>query len=139
MVTLPSLVSASTKWAVLAALLIGPAATFAAQPVTESAARTFKVGSRALSGTPKTVCIIEGTWRDGTTLRYEGWDTCRKMSVRAASLADYKGWKPRGRKGALTVADIPPEIEVIEIGNEFSSVLVFRDRNGDTKEVLIRD
>lgn len=49
------------------------------------------------------------------------------------------GDEPRGRKGSLTVADIPPQTEVIEIGNDYSSVLVFRDALRDTLDVLIRD
>ncbi len=135
----PLSVSASIKFAMFAALVVGPTASLAAQSITKPAVRTFIVGSRVLSGTPKMTCTIEGTWRDGTPFYYAGWDSCPKMDVRSASLSEYKGWKPRGRKGSLTVADIPPGAELIEIGGEFSSVLVFRDRNQEMQEVLIRD
>ncbi|HEY0027419.1 MAG TPA: hypothetical protein VGC35_06075 [Allosphingosinicella sp.] len=129
----------SFKAAALATLLISPVMTPAAIAAREPAARTFKVGGRTLEGRAKTVCVIEGKWADGEPFRYEGWDTCNELQVSSASLADYKDWRPRGGEGSLTVADIPQGAETIEISNDFSSVLVFRDRDGEMKEVLIRD
>lgn len=130
---------ALARAALLATLLISPVVTSMAEAAPKSSAHTFKVGSRTLQGQPKTICVIEGKWADGEPFRYEGWDTCKEMQVSSASLAQYKGREPRGRKGSPTVADIPPGTETIEISNDFSSVLVFRDADGEMQEVLIRD
>lgn len=100
---------------------------------------SFKVGKQVFSGTPKTVCVIEGKWIDGEPFRYETWDSCREMTMRRATAAEYAGQRPRGSNKSVTVADIPPKGEVFEISNDFSSVLVFRDRAGVQREILIRD
>ena len=139
MTILKAVASVSFKAAALAALLISPVVPTVAAAAPEPAAHFFKVGGRTLEGRAKTICVIKGNWADGEAFRYEGWDTCSELQVSSASLADYKDWKPRGRRGSLTVADIPAGTETIEISNDFSSVLVFRDRNGEMKEVLIRD
>lgn len=139
MTILKAVASVSFKTAALVTLLIGPVVTSVAAAAPEPAARAFKVGGRTLEGRPKTICVIEGKWADGSPFRYEGWDTCNELRVSSASLADYKDWEPRGRRGSPTVADIPLGTETIEITNDFSSVLIFRDRNGEMKEVLIRD
>lgn len=139
MLNLRTLICKPLKATVLAALLVSPVVSTAADAAPKSTIRAFKVGGRTLQGSPKTICVIEGKWADGEHFRYEAWDTCKEMQVTSAKLADYKGWEPRGRKGSPTVADIPPTAEPIEISNGFSSVLVFRDRDGEMKEVLIRD
>jgi hypothetical protein len=136
MTILKGLASVSLTAAALASLLISSVVAAAAP---EPAARKFKVGGRMLEGRAKTICVIEGSWADGEPFRYEGWDTCKELRVTSASLTEYKDWRPRGRKGSLTVADIPPGTETIEISNDFSSVLVFRDGNGEMQEVLVRD
>lgn len=138
MISPRSFTFAQVRGGLLAALFMGIVPMTAAQAA-KPATHNFKVGGRTLLGEPKTVCVIKGTWGDGSLFRYEGWDSCQKMRITAASLAAFKGWKPRGRKGDLTVADIPAGSEVMEVSNDFSSVLVFRDRNGETREVLIRD
>ncbi len=122
----------------VSSLLLPPSAS-AAVAAPSAVQRVFQVGKRSFEGSPKTICVIEGKWTDGGAFSYEAWDTCKAMTVSAPSLAAYKGWAPRGPKGAPTVADIPPGSEVIEIGNGYSSVLVYRDRRGDMQEVLIRD
>lgn len=138
--TLPSAIAfLPFKTVALATLLVNLSVTPVTAAAPEPAARAFKVGGRTLEGRPKTICVIEGKWADGEYFRYEGWDKCSEMRVSSASLADYKDWEPRGPKGSLSVADIPPGAETIEISNDFSSVLVFRDRNGELQEVLIRD
>lgn len=129
--------------AIFAAGLLGLTAMAVTVPAAvaapATAPRTFKVGKQTFVGRPKTICEIEGKWSDGEQFTYTAWDTCAEMRVHAASLADYGGWAPRGRKGSPTVADIPTGSEVIEISNGYSSVLIYRDRRGDIQEVLIRD
>lgn len=131
-----------TAAAALATGLVGllvQASASASVAAPTAAQKVFKVGKRSFEGRPKTICVIEGKWTDGGGFRYEAWDTCKAMTVSAPSLATYKGWAPRGPKGAPTVADIPAGSEVIEISNGHSSVLVYRDGRGDLQEVLIRD
>jgi len=136
---LPPAASTLFKAAVLAVLLISPLASSVAQAAPRAKPHIFKVGKRSFEGRAETICTIEGRWADGEYFRYQGWDACAKMRISSASLANYKGWAPCGRKGSLTVADIPPKAETIEISNDVSSVLVFRDQNGIMQEVLIRD
>jgi len=141
--TAMSKVERITKAAFLAAgfacLLTGAGLPIAAAAAPKATAHVFKVGKRPFQGRPKTICQIEGKWADGQPFNYDAWDTCKKIMVKAASLAEYKDWAPRGRKGALTVSDIPAGTEVVEISNDYSSVLVFRDRRGNVQDVLIRD
>jgi len=113
--------------------------TTAAAAAPRAAPHMFKVGKRSFQGSPKTICVIEGKWADGQPFSYDAWASCKEMTVKAASMANYKDWAPRGPKGALTVADIPAGTEVIEISNDYSGVLIFRDRRGNMQEVLIRD
>lgn len=129
--------------AIFAAGLLGLTAVTVTMPAAVAAPaaepRTFKVGKQTFAGRPKTICVIEGKWSDGQPFTYDTWDTCAEIKVHAASLAEYEGWAPRGPKGAKTVVDIPAGSEVIEISNDFSSVLIYRDQRGDIQEVLIRD
>jgi hypothetical protein len=37
------------------------------------------------------------------------------------------------------VADIPRGAEVLEVSNSYSSVLLFRDKGGEMREILSRD
>lgn len=126
--------------AALAALVTGAVVASAAAAASPAAPpHSYKVGKRILLGRAKTICVIEGKWASGEPFRYEGWDSCAKLTVTPAKLGDYKDWPARGGKGALTVADIPAGAETIEVSNGASSVLVFRDAHGETRDVLIRD
>lgn len=102
-------------------------------------ANTFRVGKRLLVGRPKTICVIEGKWADGAPFRYEGWDNCGKMHVRSVTEKEYKEAPSLGEHNDVTVADIPQRAEVLEISNEFSTTLVFRDRRGIQREILSGD
>lgn len=122
--------------------LIGcvPAASAMAKPAAAAkmSLTRFSVGARALTGTPKLVCVIEGRWADGEPLRFESWDACPLMHVRPATLEELRGHGTRGQSTA-GFSDIPEGAEVLEFSNEYSSVLVFRDAKGRTREILIRD
>lgn len=99
----------------------------------------FEVGSRILQGRPKTICVIEGTWADGEHLRFEAWDACSKMRVRPATIQEIGDAASLGADDKVTVRDIPPEAEVLQFSNDFSSVLIFRDKVGKVQEILIAD
>lgn len=120
-------------------LVVMTATVTAAAAAPPAPSSTFKVGEQTFHGRAKTICQIEGKWADGQPFFYDAWDSCAEMKVNPASLADYEGWAPRGPKGSPTVADIPQGSEVIEINNGVSSVLIYRDRRGDIREVLVRD
>lgn len=130
-----SLAAASIGLVVMTATVTAAAAA----PPAPAPSRTFKVGEQTFHGRAKTICEIEGKWADGQPFFFDAWDSCAEMKVNPASLADYEGWAPRGPKGSPTVSDIPQGSEVIEINNGVSSVLIYRDRRGDVREVLVRD
>lgn len=71
--------------ALLGVLSISPVAISPAEAAQRSAKKIFKVESRSLEGRPKSVCVIEGKWADGSYFRYETWDACSKMDVRAVT------------------------------------------------------
>lgn len=79
-------------------------------------------------GRPKTTCVIEGKWADGLPFRYEAWDSCGKMHVRAFTEKDYKNAPSLGDDDQYSVADIPRGSEVLEPNNGVSTALIFRDR-----------
>lgn len=123
-------------FAVLAIILAGGSLAEAA-PRQDSS--IFKVGNRTFQGRPEVICAIEGTWADGAPFRYEGWDMCAKMRLRAVTEKDYRGAPSLGEDDDFTVADIPRRSEVIEITNGVSTTIVFRDRDGKQREILTRD
>lgn len=131
--------SFATRCALLGALSMGLAAAPAAEAVQRPALKMFKIGTRALKGHSKTICVIEGKWADGGFFRYEAWDICGKMRVRAVSGKDYKDAPSLGSEDQYGVGDIPRGSEVLEITNDVSTTLVFRDRNGTQREILTRD
>lgn len=131
--------AALLKGVLLGLLPISLAAPSQVEAAQRPAAKLFKVGSRSLEGRPETICIIEGKWADGEPLRFQTWDTCGKMHVRAVSEKDYKDAPSLGDDDDYSVADIPRGSEVLEISNGVSTTLVFRDRNGEQREILTRD
>ena len=127
------------SFALLGALSISLVATSAAEAAQRQPPKMFKIGSRSLEGRPKVICVIEGKWADGGYFRYEAWDACGKMRVRAVSEKESKGAPSLGSEDHYSVADIPRGSEVLEISNGVSTTLVFRDRNGEQREILTRD
>lgn len=90
-------------------------------------------------GRPKTICVIEGKWADGAPFRYEAWDSCGKMHMRAVTEKEFKGAPSLGEDDRYSVADIPPGSQVFELNNGISTTLVFRDRKGVQREILSGD
>lgn len=122
---------------VLLAALLG----FAVQPAAAAPAakKTFKVGKSTFTGTPRTICVIEGEWADSQPFRYDAWDECSKMNVRRASAKQYAGAPSLGENDEYEVSDIPPGSEVLEVDNTYTTVLLFRDRKGVMREIMIGD
>ena len=131
--------SINTTCALLGALSISLIATAAPGVAQRSAPKVFKVGARLLEGRPKTICVLEGKWADGSFLHYEAWDTCDKMHVRVVSEKDYKDAPSLGDDDHYNVADIPRGAEVLELTNGVSTTLIFRDRHGIQREILTQD
>lgn len=105
-----------------------------------SQARAFKVGPLSFIGTSKSICVIKGRWRDGQPFRYEAWDECNRMVMREARMKSVRTTVPLGeRKRDTQVSDIPRNAQVFEISNGYSRVLVFRDVDGNTREILSGD
>lgn len=130
----------ATSCALLGALSINMVATSMAEAAPQPAPKkNFKIGSRSLQGRPETICVIEGKWADGAPLRVEGWDTCSMMHVRVVLEKDYKDAPSLGSDDQYGVADIPRGSEVLEITNNVSTTLIFRDRNGVQREILTQD
>ena len=134
-----SMFSTITTRGLLGALSISLIATSAPGAAQRAAPKVFKVGTRALEGRPKTICVLEGKWADGSYLRYEAWDTCYKMRVRVVSEKDFRDAPSLGDDDHHSVADIPRGSEVLEITNGVSTTLIFRDRHGIQREILTRD
>lgn len=139
MLTSRSLLRVMSKCALLGVLSMSLAATSAANAAPRPAPRVFKVGSRSLEGRPKQICVIAGKWADGEPFRYETWDACSEMHVRAVTEAEYKDAPSLGSDDQYSVADIPRGSEVLEISNGFSAALIFRDRDGVQREILSKD
>lgn len=95
--------------------------------------------NHAFSKMPKVVCALKGEWADGEPFHYQSWDTCSKTKVRRGNQATYAAERPRGSDKRLSGKDIPAGGEVIEVSNDHSVVIVFRDEGGRTREILIRD
>lgn len=113
--------------------LVPPSAS--AEPVRPE--RSFKVGSRIIVGVSKEVCELSGTWSDGRRFRYQAWDRCQDLSVRALTpeqLAEII----RSRRQAN--ASLAPEVsEFIEITNEFSRMVIYSDASGNIVEIAAGD
>lgn len=100
---------------------------------------TYKVGTSTFTGSSKTICVIEGQWADGLPVRYEAWDRCSAMKVRRVTAKQYVGSPSLGAYDDFEITDIPPGSDVLEVGNEHSVILLFRDRKGVMREIMIRD
>lgn len=123
----------ATFCSVLALSHIGSAAVKAKLP-----SKTFKVGRVTFEGTPKTICIIRGRWADGESLRYEAWDECSEMTLRHIAASEYRNAPSLG-EGDTGVKDTPTGAEVFEISNQYSSVLLFRDKKGVKRTIMTGD
>ncbi len=123
-----------------AAVLCSPTNAAPTKPSkSDPSTRTFKVDHRTFLGTAKTVCVIEGKWADGELFRYEAWDKCADMSMRHATKAEFKDAPSLGDADDYEVADIPDGSEVIQINNDYSSVLIFRDGKSVMRTILVGD
>lgn len=111
----------------------------AAKPAPAPEAHRFDVGGSIFAGSAKTICVIEGQWKDGEHFRFEAWDECSQMRMRRVAATTYRSARSLGNNQDFTSADIPAGAEVLELSNDFSSVLLFRDINGVMREILSRD
>ncbi len=126
--------------AIFAAVLNSPTNAAPKKPIkSEQSTRTFKVDGRTFSGTAKTVCVIEGKWADGEFFRYEAWDKCADMAMRRTTKTEFKDAPSLGDDDDYEVADIPDGSEVIQINNDYSSVLLFRDGKSNMRTILVGD
>ena len=116
------------------ALLVFLPASLAAAPLK----KIFKVENLVFTGTPKTICLIEGKWRDGKPFRYEAWDSCPSMRMRRATRKELLQSVALGDSDQVP-STLPAQAEVIEISNAYSRTLLFRDRNGHLKHILVGD
>ena len=134
-------VRAASRFAALGALITGltVAASADAGGSNESHTTTFKVGARVLHGQPKTICVLQGSWADGEPLRFETWDECSKMRVSSARPKDYRDAPQLGDGDKATAEDIPENAEVLQVSNDFSTVLIFREAAGKVQELLVKD
>lgn len=115
----------------IAAIELTPSAP--ADPTT-----SFSANGRAFSGTPKEVCTIQGTWDDGEIFDYETWDRCEAMTM------DYVPAQETDRLeqqifGIDEDFIVPAGHEGYTFSNEWSGVMIFRDREGRLKEILVSD
>ncbi len=85
------------------------------------------------------MCVIEGRWADGGEFRYQAWDVCSKMKVKRGTQNQYADFRPHGSDKRFKGGDIPINSEVIEIGNDFSAIVIFKDRLGMEREIMFRD
>lgn len=116
-----------------AAALAAPANPARAAPI------QFPIGDRVLTGRGPGNCLIEGRWGNGARLRYRAWDVCAKLSVRLVPRASIGAATPLGSDRTTRVSDIPARAEILQIDNATSSVLLFRDKAGRQREILIGD
>ena len=132
---LPSLLAL----ALIASCMTFATSTSAAKPAAGAKPHRFNVGGSVFAGSAKTICVIEGKWRDGGFFRFEAWDECSQMRMRRMPAASYRDVSAHGSNRGYTVADIPRGAEVLEVSNSYSSVLLFRDKGGEMREILSRD
>ena len=123
---------------VIGATMSTPAAAVA-KPAAAAKIHRFDVGGVTFGGSAKTICVIEGKWRSGELFRFEAWDECSEMRLRRLPAGAYQQTRSLGTNRDYTVADIPAGAEVIEVSNDYSSVLLFNDRRGVMREILSRD
>lgn len=109
-----------------------------AAPSPPKATRTFKVGQATFTGTSKTICVIEGQWADGEPFRYEAWDRCAAMTITRVPPTD-RDQVVEQVLGPNRTFTVPAGSEGFHIGNDYSTVWVFRNRQGEVEEMLISD
>jgi hypothetical protein len=111
----------------------------AAKPAAAGKPHRFNVAGTTIEGSAKTICVIEGKWKDGEYFRFEAWDGCSEMRMRRLPAAEVQNAGSLGESRDHTAADVPPGSEVIEVSNDYSAVLLFRDATGTMREILARD
>jgi len=117
----------------LAAALAVPAALSAQRP------GEIALEGMRLSATDRPSCLLAGEWPGGAPLQYLAWDACAALTVRRVTLDDVRDARALGIDKRVTVADIPPGAPVVEVSNGASTVLLFPDADGVTREILIGD
>lgn len=100
--------------------------------------RTLKMGGAVVKASPKAICVFEWAYGDQQG-RYEGWDSCARMTIRTATPTYLRGVRAHGRDKSVTVADIPRGAPSFVVGNGVSEVLIFIDRNGEVREIMTAD
>lgn len=104
----------------------------------EAGTRSFAVEGRHYIGVGRPVCTITGKWDDGEPLRYEAWDSCRKLTIkRVAPQPNVQVVKQvHGMNRTFTV---PAGREGLLVGNGDSQVWLYRNKRGGLEEILISD
>ena len=113
-------------------------AALSAAPPAPAPTRTFQVEGRKFDGEDNLVCVLEGTWSDGESFVYSAWDRCSKMTISriAPSKQDETVEQVHGKDRTFI---IPAGSESFVIGNDYSTVQLFRNRDGVMEEILISD
>jgi hypothetical protein len=114
-------------------------AASAAKPSAAAKPHRFNVAGTTFEGSAKTICVIEGKWKDGEYFRFEAWDECSEMRMRRLPAAELQDVRSLGDRSDHTAADVPQGAEVIEMSNDYSTVVLFRDTAGIMREILSRD
>ena len=113
-------------------------AALSAAPPASAPTRTFQVEGRKFDGKDNLVCVLEGTWSDGDYFRYEAWDRCSEMTLSriVPSKQDETVEQVYGKNRTFI---IPAGSESFVIGNDYSTVRIFKNRDGVMEEITIRD
>jgi hypothetical protein len=80
----------------------------------------------------------EFSWHGGSTIWFIAWDRCEKMRFQEISVDERKIMKANP-DSEYDLSEIPKDAPLIKISNGVSSVLLFLDVHGRTKEILIGD
>ncbi len=113
------------------------AATLTAE-VEPAPTRRFSANGRTFVGRPREVCAVEGTWDDGEVFYFEAWDVCAKIRMEYVPPQQ----SDRLEQQIFGIDEdfiVPAGHEGYIISNEQSAAMLFRDRAGRLKQILISD
>lgn len=121
------------------AILLCANPVFAASDDENRQGKKIDAGGIALNTNNMEVCIISGEWKDGSVLYFQAWDRCEALIVRKETHKSVEGAPSLGVDDRWSVSDIPPQAEILSVANKYSTVLIFPDAEGITREILISD
>lgn len=119
-------------------LLLALAATELTPIAPPEPTTSFDANGRTFTGTPKEVCTIQGTWDDGDIFTYATWDRCEEMTMDYVPPQD----ADRLEQQIFGIDEdfiVPAGHEGYVFDNKWSGVMIFRDRQGRLKEILVSD